>query len=77
MAEGYVDSAYLGQYTDETANLIAGELEGANIAWSYKQPGAISRILFNEWGTRLFVEKARLDDAKRIAAQVEERTRPR
>jgi hypothetical protein len=72
-----VNSVYLGQFTDETANLIAEELEAATIAWSYKQPGLIARVLFNEWGTRMFVEKERLSDAKRIAERVELRTKPR
>jgi hypothetical protein len=73
-----VRSAYLGQYTDEVANMIAGELEAAKIAWSYKQAGSITKIFFlGEWGTRLFVDEDRLDAAKRIAQLVEERTRPR
>lgn len=73
----YAKSAYLGQYMDEVANMIAGELEGAKIAWSYKQAGWITKILFaGEWGTRLFVDAERLDDAKRIAERVVERTKP-
>jgi hypothetical protein len=72
----YVKSAYLGQFTDEVANMIAGELEGAKIAWSYKQAGWITRIFFlGEWGTRLFVDAERLDEAKRIAERVVERTK--
>jgi len=72
------NSVYLGQYADETANMIAEELEAADIAWSYKQAGRFTRIFFiGEWGTRLFVDKERLEDAKRIAARVEERTKPR
>ena len=73
-----MNSAYLGQFTDEIANMIAGELEGAEIAWSYKQAGRFTRIFFmGEWGTRLFVDADRLDDAKRIAERVVERTKPR
>ena len=54
-------SVYLGQFTDETANAIAGELEEAGIAWSYKQPGFFTRIFFmGEWGTRMFVDAGRL-----------------
>jgi hypothetical protein len=72
------NSVYLGQFTDDTANMIAEQLEAASIAWSYKQAGRFTRIFFmGEWGTRLFVDKERLEDAKRIAAQVEERTKPR
>ncbi len=65
-------SAYLGQYTDETANEIAGEFTRKGIAWSYKQAGFISRVIFlGEWGTRLFVEADRLDEAKAIAERIE------
>ena len=66
-------SAYLGQYTDEVANAIAGELEAAEISWSYKQASGITKIFFaGEWGTRLFVEKERLDEARAIAERVAE-----
>jgi len=66
-------SAYLGQYTDEVANAIAGELEAAKISWSYKQAGGITKVFFaGEWGTRLFVEKERLDEARAIAERVAE-----
>ena len=59
-------SAYLGQYTDETANAIAEQLERAGISWSYKQAGWLTQIFFmGEWGTRLFVEESRLEDAER------------
>jgi hypothetical protein len=70
-------SVYLGQYTDETANLIAAELEQAEIGWSYKQSGFVTRIFFaGDWGTRLFVESAKLDEAKTIADRVVERMKP-
>ena len=66
-------SVYLGQFTWEHSNAIAEQLEKAGIAWSYKQAGAITRILSaGDWGVRLFVEKERLDDARRIAASVPE-----
>lgn len=71
MTGGPERSRYLGQFTDETANAIAGELEGAGIPWSYKQPGLFTRIFFaGEWGTRLFVEAARVEEAKAIAERV-------
>jgi hypothetical protein len=64
-------SAYLGQYTDEVANVIAGEFEDAGIDWSYKQAAFLTRMFFlGEWGTRLFVESDRLDEARRIAERV-------
>ncbi len=66
-------SVYLGQFTWEHSNLIAEQLEKAGIAWSYKQAGAITRILSaGDWGVRLFVEKARLDEARTIVAAVPE-----
>jgi hypothetical protein len=64
-------SVYLGQYTDEVANAIAGELEAADISWSYKQASGITKIFFaGEWGTRMFVAKERLDEARTIAERV-------
>lgn len=64
-------SAYLGQFTDETANDIAGHLEEAGIHWSYKQAGWLTQILFvGEWGTRLFVDASRLDEARAIVERV-------
>lgn len=64
-------SVYLGQYTDEVANAIAGELEQAGIAWSYKQAGFFTRIFFmGEWGTRMFVDADRLDTAREIAERI-------
>lgn len=64
-------STYLGQFTDEVANEIAGELESSGIAWSYKQAGSFTRIFFiGEWGTRLYVDHDRLEEARRIADRV-------
>jgi hypothetical protein len=66
-----VKTAYLGQYMDETANDIVEELVKANIPWTYKQASAITRALFaGEWGTRLFVDATRLDEAREIAKTV-------
>lgn len=64
-------SAYLGQYTDPLANRIAEQLHHAGIPWFYKQAGAIARVLFiGDWGTRLFVDASRLDEAREIARDV-------
>ena len=66
-------SVYLGQFTWEHSNLIAEQLEKAGIAWSYKQAGAITRLLSaGDWGVRLFVEKERVEEARQIAASVPE-----
>jgi len=68
-------SVYLGQFTDEVADTIAGELERARIWWTYKQAGRFTQALFaGEWGTRLFVDEARLEEARRIAVQVVRRS---
>jgi hypothetical protein len=63
-----VTTVHLGQFTDEHANEIAGELERLGIAWWYKQPGYLSRVW--ERGTRLFVDETRLDEAKAVALRV-------
>ena len=63
-----VTTVYLGQYTHEHAEAIAAELEHAGIVWWYKAPGAISAIW--ERGVRLFVDRAKLDEARRIAARI-------
>ncbi len=68
-ARGDVSTVYLGRYTWEHANDIAGELEDAGIFWWYKQPGFLSQVW--EFGAvRLFVDRSRLDDAKSIAARI-------
>lgn len=70
-------SVYLGQYTDEVANVIAEELEQSQIGWSYKQAGWVTKIFFlGEWGTRMFVDSDRLDEAQKIADRVVQRMHP-
>lgn len=64
-----VSTVHLGQFTRETANRIAGELEKAEIVWWYKEPGFLSQVW--EMGVRLFVDKARLGEAKDIVARVQ------
>ena len=63
-----ISTVHLGQYTRETANAIAGELERAGIVWWYKEPGYISQVW--EFGVRLFVDKRRLPEAKAIAERI-------
>jgi hypothetical protein len=69
-----VRTVYLGQYTPEHANQIAGELEAAGIVWWYKAPGFLSQIW--EHGVRLFVDRTRLDEAKAIAERILEGPQP-
>jgi len=65
-------TAYLGQFGDVHADRIAGALEEAGIAWSYKQPGSLTRMFFaGDWGVRLFVDADRLLEAKEIVARTE------
>lgn len=68
-------TVHLGQFTDEVANEIAGELHDAGIHWHHKQAARLTRVLFaGEWGTRLFVDADRVDEAKEIAQRVMRRT---
>jgi hypothetical protein len=70
-----ISTVHLGQYTRETANAIAGELEQAGIVWWYKEPGYISQVW--EYGVRLFVDKGRLAEAKAIAERISAERNPR
>lgn len=71
MSEPRVSTVYLGQYTEDHAEAIAKELEEAGIVWWHKQSGRIGRVLFaGDWGVRLFVDEARLDEAREIAKRV-------
>jgi hypothetical protein len=69
-----VITTYLGHYTRETANVIAGELEAAGIVWWYKQPGFLSQVW--EFGVRLFVDRERLTEARAIAERIERERNP-
>jgi hypothetical protein len=70
-----ISTVYLGRYTWEHANQIAGELEAADIVWWYKQPGFFSQIW--EFGAvRLFVDRERLDEARGIADRIAPHGRP-
>jgi hypothetical protein len=64
----HVRTVHLGQYTHEHAEEIAARLEAAGIVWWYKAPGYLSVIW--ERGVRLFVDRARLDEARAIADAV-------
>jgi uncharacterized LabA/DUF88 family protein len=66
-----VRTVELGQFTDENADTIAARLEDAGIVWWFKQSGRWGRTLFlGDWGTRLYVDATRLDEAKALAAEV-------
>jgi hypothetical protein len=59
---------HLGQFTQETANEIAAQLEDAGIFCWVKEPGFLSSIW--EFGVRLFVDASRVDEAEAIAREV-------
>jgi len=60
----------LGQFVDENADLIGGRLTAAGIQHWGKRSGGLTRWLSAaDWGTRIFVEEARLDEAKRIVSE--------
>jgi hypothetical protein len=63
-----VTTVHLGQFTRETANAIAEQLEAREIVWWYKEPGWLSSLW--EQGVRLFVDKKRIAEAKDIANRV-------
>ncbi|MCC5948260.1 MAG: DUF2007 domain-containing protein [Nitriliruptoraceae bacterium] len=63
----------LGQFTDDNAERIVARLEDAGITWWVKSGGRFTRALFaGEWGTRVFVDEARLEQARTIAARIVE-----
>jgi hypothetical protein len=63
-----ITTVHLGQFTRETGNEIAGALEEAGIVWWYKEPGFLAQVW--EYGVRLFVDEARLPEAREIADRV-------
>jgi hypothetical protein len=63
---GQVRTVQLGQFTDENADVVAAELEAAGIVWWFKQSGRWGRALLGEWGTHLFVDAGRVDEARDI-----------
>jgi hypothetical protein len=65
-----VRTTYLGNYAWATANDIAGGLEDAGIVWWSKNPGTFTRVLFAEFGVRMFVDRARLEEAREIAGRI-------
>ncbi len=68
---GQVRTVQLGQFTDENADAVAEALEAAGIEWWFKQSGRWGRTLFlGEWGTRLFVDAERLEEARGLARDV-------
>lgn len=64
-------TAYLGQFTRDHAEQIAGALEEAGIAWTYKQFGRLTKLFFaGDWGVRMFVDSSRIDEARSIVSRL-------
>ena len=64
-------TTYLGQFTHEHAEAIAAALEQVGIAWTYKQFGRLTRLLFaGDWGVRMFVDSTRIDEARSIVSRL-------
>ncbi len=69
--DGEVETTHLGQFTDDNAGRISEALAEAEISHWWKVTGRFARVVFaGDWGTHLFVDVDRLDDARRIAAEV-------
>ena len=66
---GNVRTVYLGQFLVEHANAIGTELDAHDIVWWSKVPNGLTRF-WDPGGVHLFVDRAKLDEAKRIAAAV-------
>lgn len=69
-----VRTVELGQFTEDNAERIAAALHDAGIAWWHKSSGRIVKLLSAaDWGTRIYVDVTRLDEARRLASEVLER----
>ncbi|HLW16858.1 MAG TPA: hypothetical protein VKV69_05825 [Actinomycetota bacterium] len=70
-ADQNLRTVYLGQFTHEHAEAIAGALEEAGIAWTFKQFGRLTKLFFaGDWGVRMFVDSKRIDDARSIVSRL-------
>lgn len=58
---------YLGQFERERADRIAGILQEAGIAWTYKEFGRLAKFVFiGDWGIRLYVDASRQDEIRTL-----------
>lgn len=66
-----VRTVELGQFEDVNAMAIADGLDAAGIVWWHKSPGRFTRFVSAaDWGVRIFVDEARIDQARRIATAI-------
>ncbi|MGH3443653.1 MAG: hypothetical protein ACRDUY_16725 [Nitriliruptorales bacterium] len=64
-------TVHLDQYTDDHAEAIVEALDAAGIAHWEKTSGRFTRIFFaGDWGTRIFVDADRVDEAREIADRI-------
>lgn len=61
----------LGQFTDEHAEELTASLEDAGIVHWVKRSGGLARVLFaGDWGTRVFVDEGRAEEASVLAQRI-------
>lgn len=61
----------LGQFLEENAEKICQRLEDAGITWWVKNTSSFSQLFFADaWGVRVFVAKAKYEQAVAIAREV-------
>jgi len=66
-----VRTVELGQFEDANAERIVQRLEDAGIEWWTKGSGRFTRLVSAaDWGTRVFVDAERLDEARQLATEV-------
>jgi hypothetical protein len=71
VTESSLRTVYLGQFTHGHAEAIAGALEEAGIAWTYKQFGRLTKLFFaGDWGVRMFVDAGRVEEARTIVSRL-------
>ena len=63
-----VRTVHLGQFTPDHAEQLAEQFDAAGIVWWTKEPGFINRVW--QLGVEVFVDRARLDEARAIADHV-------
>jgi hypothetical protein len=64
-----VRTVYLGQFLPVHATAIAAELDARDIVWWSKEPNGFTRI-WDRGGVHLFVDRTKLDEARRISNDV-------
>ncbi len=64
-------TVHLGQYVDDNAHAIMDALREAGIEHWAKVTGRFARAFFGgDWGTHVFVDEARLGEARAIADRI-------